>query len=249
MISGIFFMTFRIFELIFLIPPLGMLSSIIHGYVSNNELAPAFVLVLFIVVVIATAWVVATMLGYSIAKHNGYFVALVDLLLFGGLIAGVAVLEPVNKTSCSNPDVRNSVYLLSGPFLYQFDNFCNLLKASFGLAIIDIILFFFTTVSPACPYPQIQAQTLTFTSSSHCGYITITRTIVRETSRLDRQKRDDITVLREVDAMAVAVVAVLEMDTTTTEMPDRGQEEDREHLVKQDILQHRTIHNRSTSNG
>jgi len=139
-------MVFRFLELCFLIPVLGMLSSIVHGYVSNNELAPSFVLVLFIVVVIASVWALLSAVFYIITKHHGYFIALIDLLIFGSLIGGVVVLGVVNHLDCKDPNLRNPAYLLSGPFLYQFGNFCNLLKASFALGILLIILFFFTTV-------------------------------------------------------------------------------------------------------
>jgi len=151
MLPGLFFVVFRLLELCFLIPVLGMLSSIVHGYVSNNELAPSFVLVLFIVVVIASVWALFTTLFYWIAKHHGHFLAIIDFLIFGGLIGGVVVLGVVNHLDCSNPNLRNTAYLESGPFLYQFGSFCNLLKACFALGILLIILFFFTTVS-CLPY-------------------------------------------------------------------------------------------------
>jgi len=147
MLPGIFFFVFRLLELTFLIPPLGMLSAIVHNYVSHNQLAPAFVLVLFIVVVIASVWTLLTMLLYGLTKKNGYLVALVDLLIFGGLIGGVVVLGPVAGLSCSSPNLQSPIYLESAYNVYDFGNFCNLLKASFGLAVIEIILFFFTIVS------------------------------------------------------------------------------------------------------
>jgi len=152
MLAGLFFIIFRLLELCFLIPVLGMLSSIVHGYVSNNELAPSFVLVLFIVVVIASVWALFSAMCYPITKHHGYFIALMDLLIFGGLIGGVVVLAVVNHLDCSNPNLRNTAYLESGPFLYHFGGFCNLLRACFALGILLIILFFFTTVSNCYTY-------------------------------------------------------------------------------------------------
>lgn len=147
MLAGIFFIIFRIWQLCFLIIPLGMLSSIVHNYVSHNFLAPAFVLVLFIVVVIASVWVFLTLILYGIARHNGYLIALIDLLIFGGLIGGVVVLGPVAGLSCSSPNLQSPIYLQSAYEVYQFGTFCGLLKASFAFAIIDILLFFCTIVS------------------------------------------------------------------------------------------------------
>jgi hypothetical protein len=149
MLAGLFFVAFRLAEMVFLIPVLGMLSSIVHGYVTHNEIAPSYVLVLFIVIVIASVWAFFTMLFYGITKRNGHFVALLDLMIFGALIGGVVVLGPVKDLSCGSPNLRSPMYLLSGPFVYQFSNYCNLLKASFGISILLIILFFTTTVSKA----------------------------------------------------------------------------------------------------
>ena len=146
MISGIFFILTRVAQLLFIIPALGMLSAVVHGYLNGNEVTPAFALTLFIVVVLAAIWIVATLLLYGIAKHNGYLVAFVDLCLFGALIAGVVEANGMAAQSCSHWDVNSAPYKQSGIWVYNFASLCNLIKASYAFAIIELILFFFSTV-------------------------------------------------------------------------------------------------------
>jgi len=146
-ISGLLFILWRLAELITLIPPIGMLSYFIHGYIAANELTPNFILVLFIVVVLAGVWVLATLLFYFRARHAGLFVAIIDLGFFAALIAGVVVLNGINGQSCSNFNPSSYIGVSLGPFAYDLGNACGLLKASYAFAIMNIIFFFITFVS------------------------------------------------------------------------------------------------------
>lgn len=148
MLSGLLFVLMRCVELLFLIPPLGMLSAVVHVYLVNNEVTPAFALVLFIVVVIASVWTLATLLFYRAARHHGYFLAIIDLCIFGALIAGVVEASGMAAQSCSNFSITSNVYKQSGIWVYNFSQLCNLIKASYAFAIMEIIFFFTTTVSP-----------------------------------------------------------------------------------------------------
>ena len=71
--------------------------------VASNQLTPDAVLVLFILSVLAGAWVVATLVGYASARHSGLFVALVDLAFVTAFIAGVYDLRDVTHWDCANP--------------------------------------------------------------------------------------------------------------------------------------------------
>lgn len=86
MISSIFFILWRLAELFFLIPMVGMLSYIIRGFQQANMLTPDFVLVIFIVTVLAAVWTLATLLFFASAKRSGWFLPLVDLAFFGAFI-------------------------------------------------------------------------------------------------------------------------------------------------------------------
>jgi hypothetical protein len=157
MLPGIFFSFWRSAEIITLIPTVGMLSWFVHGFVRNDELTPTFILVLFIVSVLALVWAIATLLFYGFTKHNAFFVAFIDLCFVGTFIAGVYELRDITGANCAHfANSDNAIWLNLGPFGYgsgrfpytNFDKNCSMLKASFAFGIMNSIFFFFTFVSP-----------------------------------------------------------------------------------------------------
>ena len=141
MLAGILFVVWRAIELVTLIPLIGMLSYLVHGYVTQNLLTPNYILVLFIVSVLAGVWALATLTFYRSARRSGHFLALVDLGIFAGLIAGVVILRGIAGSDCSAPTSFSGYYQL-GPFINDWGKTCQILKASFGFAILNILLFF-----------------------------------------------------------------------------------------------------------
>lgn len=174
-ISGFFFLSWRLFEIITLIPVVGMLAWFVHQYVHANLLTPSYVLVLFIVSVIALAWAVFTTIDYLRARHDAFFVALFDLGLVGALIAGVYYLRGIAGTNCTNADAGS----FSGGFYFSINTNkqCAMLKASFAFAIIDIIAFFITFVSHSRSRPMKQYSLLHSCSLSWSPAITATTTV------------------------------------------------------------------------
>lgn len=157
MLPGLFFTFWRVCQIVTLIPVVGMLSWFVNGYTNNNTLTPISVLVLFIISVLALVWAVGTLIGYGYTKHNGYFVALIDILFFGALIAAVYELRGIGGANCSNFST-SGIYTTLGPFGAQgvatgnsyADNLsknCSMLKASFAFGIMNVVFFFFTSVS------------------------------------------------------------------------------------------------------
>lgn len=161
-LSGFLFLSWRIWEIITLVPIVGMLGWFVHGYVDSNTLTPNFILVLFIVSVLALAWAFFTVVSYLRARHDALFVAVIDLGFVGALIAGVVLLRGIAGADCANFE-SGSIYLNLGPFGYygrqgsgsewalNINKNCAMLKASWALAIINIISFFVTFVSTAKP--------------------------------------------------------------------------------------------------
>lgn len=156
MIPGILFATWRIMEIVTLIPIVGMLSYFVHGFTQNNQLTPTFILVLFIVSVLALVWAIGTLFMYHRARTSGRFVAFVDLLFVGAFIGAVYELRGITKANCGhfNTD-SDDIYLNLGPFgflggqvhnplSYTLNKTCAMLKASFALGILNTIFFFFT---------------------------------------------------------------------------------------------------------
>lgn len=152
MISSIFFILWRLVEIFFLIPMIGMLSYIVHEYVNANIMVPSYVLVIFIVTVLALVWCVMTTLFFGAAKRSGYFVSIMELAFIAAFIASVAVLRDIGSQGCgsfaANP--LGNLQVQGGPFVYQLSKFCNLLKASFAFAIMEI--FFFATTLVSCDF-------------------------------------------------------------------------------------------------
>ncbi|KAL1390752.1 hypothetical protein HDK64DRAFT_306567 [Phyllosticta capitalensis] len=153
-LSGFFFIMFRLAEIITLIPIIGMLSWFVHGYVEQNALTPDFILVLFIVSVLACAWAIATLVAYARARHSALFVATVDLGFLGALIAGVVLLRGIADQDCVNFSA-GSFYFDLGVLGYYGRNSnsewslhanktCSMLKASFAFGIMNCVFFFFT---------------------------------------------------------------------------------------------------------
>lgn len=141
-----------------------MLAYFVDGYMDQNALTPQFILVLFITSVIALAWAVFTLFLYLRARHDAIFVALIDLGIFGALIAGVYFLRGVTDTSCSN-FTAGDLYVDLGPlgafgrqtdvdWALDVNKNCAMLKASFALGIILIIAFFVTFVSRHQSHPS-----------------------------------------------------------------------------------------------
>ena len=119
-----------------------------------------FVRVLFIVSVLATAWALVTLFRRDSTRRSAHFVAAVDLAFFGALIAGVYELRGIAGANCSNisggfdtsggiSSSGNTITVSPltinySPFSISANKSCALLKASFALGIINVILFFFT---------------------------------------------------------------------------------------------------------
>ncbi|CZR66605.1 uncharacterized protein PAC_16506 [Phialocephala subalpina] len=153
MLFGIFFAFWRFMEIITLIPTLGMLAYFVHIYASNNALTPNYILVLFIVSVLAAAWAIATLFTYHRSKSNSMFVAFIDLCFVGALIAGVYELRGISGQNCTHV-TQGSSYQLSGilgsitvnSLHFSANKQCAMLKACFAFGIMNCIFFFITSV-------------------------------------------------------------------------------------------------------
>ncbi|KAG8631959.1 hypothetical protein KVT40_001099 [Elsinoe batatas] len=141
-ISGLFFILTRALQIVTLIPIVGILSYFVDGYVKVNALTPTYILVLFIVSVLATAWALATLIAYYRARHSANVVAAFDLAFVGAFIAGVYLLRGPGTANCTNLDffAGNGTAGVS----FNSDKNCALLKAAFALGIIQCILFFWS---------------------------------------------------------------------------------------------------------
>ena len=141
--SGLSFWFWRIFQILTLIPTLGMLAWFVDWYTDRNLLTPRSILVLFIVSVLGAAWALGTLFLYARARHSANFVALVDLLFLGAFIAAVYELRGIAYADCSdwgrtgtyNADL--GLFTVSGnSYGLNVDRQCAMLKASWAFGIM-----------------------------------------------------------------------------------------------------------------
>ncbi|KAF4624869.1 hypothetical protein G7Y89_g13298 [Cudoniella acicularis] len=156
MLFGMFFAFWRFMEIITLIPTLGMLAYFVNAYASNNALTPNYILVLFIVSVLAAVWAICTLFTYHRTKNNALFVSFIDLCFVGALIAGVYELRGISNWSCSSIDSSSngpffsisfgsSTFDVSG-YHINTNKTCAMLKASFAFGIMNCVFFFITSL-------------------------------------------------------------------------------------------------------
>lgn len=128
-----------------------MLAWFVNGFVDANLLTPTYILLLFIVSVLALAWATFTLFSYHRSSTNATFVALVDLCIFGALIASVYFLRHVTDADCSSVERSEwtvhfgSLASATGTaFAISIEKPCAMLKACFAFGIMNVIMFFFT---------------------------------------------------------------------------------------------------------
>jgi len=152
MLGGLLFGFWRLAEIVTLIPVIGMLAFFVNGYNKANQLTPSFILVLFIVSVLACAWALATLIRLGSTRRSALFVAFIDLCFVGALIAGVYYLRGIGHANCSN--FSGPIYINLGIFGYygsssghlNVNKTCAMLKASWVFGIMNIIFFFITFI-------------------------------------------------------------------------------------------------------
>ncbi|KAI0893648.1 hypothetical protein F4806DRAFT_498806 [Annulohypoxylon nitens] len=154
MMFAIFFTFWRFAQIITLIPTMGMLAYFVNGYVQLNMLTPNYILVLFIVSVIALAWSVYTLFSYHRSSANATFVAIIDLLFVGAFIGAVYALRMIASVDCTSITTGSPYDLSFGPFGsaqatnydVNIDKTCAMLKACFAFGIMNCVFFFVTSV-------------------------------------------------------------------------------------------------------
>ena len=225
-VSGFLFVSWRIFQLVLLIPIVGMLAWFVHGYVESNQLTPNFILVLFIVSVLALAWCFATLFNYLRARHDALFVALIDLGFVGALIGGIVTLRGISNADCSSFS-SGSLYVDLGPFGYygrqsnspwavNINKTCAMLKASWALAIIATLTFFVTFVSFLSREGASQSYSLTrLLSSSPSSSTATTKTTTKWWSSASTTPPVTATAAQPVAAVVPAAAVAVRTTTTT----------------------------------
>ncbi|KAI1432575.1 hypothetical protein GGR50DRAFT_688878 [Xylaria sp. CBS 124048] len=154
MLFAVFFAFWRFLQIITLIPTIGMLAFFVDGYNKNNALTPIYILVLFIVSILACAWAIFTIFSYHRSSTNAAFVAFIDILFVGAFIGAVYEQRFLAEADCTRVVPGSPIDISLGLFGsasvnrldVQIDKSCAMLKATFAFGIINTVLFFFTAV-------------------------------------------------------------------------------------------------------
>ena len=160
----------RAVEVLTLIPAWSLTAAIISWYNSHGGDTPGGVLCLFIVTLLSSVWAFCILIVVARARNTALWIAFWDLVAMGILIAGVATTSNIANYEC-NAVSQNTVFVTSdGQRLtaenarnngnnnsnnfWDNPNNCNLIKAAWGLAIADIILFFVSAILAVVIYRQ-----------------------------------------------------------------------------------------------
>lgn len=165
---------------------MGMLAWFIHAFIKENEITPNYILILFIVSVLAVAWTIFTLFSYHRSSSNSHFVSLVDFAFAGTLIGAVYQLRFITHANCyhveSTDDWLKPAHTLltlkdQGIDVLASSSPCAVLKTCFALGIMNIVFFFFTAV-------------LAWMHGGKMGRKEHERRVVTETTTVRRHHRD-----------------------------------------------------------
>lgn len=153
-ISKLLFPIIRTFQLITLIPIWGMLAWFVHQYSRNDQSTPAEILVLFIAALAGTAWGLVSFFQFHHSIGLSILVFVMDLIILGGLIAGVVLLRDVSDQDCTAVSVPiriswgdNSWSMNNGNgWDISFKKSCMMLKSAWALGIVNCVLWFISAL-------------------------------------------------------------------------------------------------------
>jgi hypothetical protein len=137
---------------------------VIIRYNGNTINTPGGVMCLFIVTLLAFVWAFCILIAVMRANNTALWIGFWDIVAMGALIAGVAMTSNIANYECtavSQNSAQTIYYTADGQRVatrpntiindsnsnfWDNPNNCNLIKAAWGLAITNIIMFFITAV-------------------------------------------------------------------------------------------------------
>lgn len=174
----------RVIQVLTLIPAWAILASVISDYNSNNSQTPGSIQFLFVVAILASVWAFCILITFLRAKNTALWMTFFDVVAMALLIASVIVLSDIANVQCvavvnqviTPQDVNNSGNTNYYPTdldpgqkwwnsrlakratndIPVYRSHCSQIKAAWGLAIANIILFFITAILTALIYRQNQ---------------------------------------------------------------------------------------------
>ncbi|KAF8470778.1 hypothetical protein BDZ91DRAFT_630374, partial [Kalaharituber pfeilii] len=152
--SGSAHTVLRIVQVLTLVPAWAMLAAVIDHYNRNDALTPGSIHFLFVVTLLCSVWAFCILITYLRARNTALWITFFDIVAMGLLIGGVVVTADIANGDCVAVDTNVAVVEDDGPFTYR--QHCSEIKAAWGLAITNIVLFFLTAILAAMIYRQNQ---------------------------------------------------------------------------------------------
>ncbi|KAI5803815.1 hypothetical protein EDC01DRAFT_644937 [Geopyxis carbonaria] len=160
----------RVIQILTLIPAWALMAAVVSWYNSNTIKTPGGVMCLFIVTLLASVWAFCIWIAVMRARNTALWIAFLDIIAMGALIAGVATTSNIANYECNGTsintrlvytstgqpiDINQDIYESRNDF-WSNPNNCNLIKGAWGLAITNIITFFITAILAVVIYQQNQ---------------------------------------------------------------------------------------------
>ncbi|KAF8245187.1 hypothetical protein K440DRAFT_587289 [Wilcoxina mikolae CBS 423.85] len=167
---------FRVLQVLTLIPAWALMAAVISWYNGNTINTPGGVMCLFIVTLLASVWAFCILIAVMRANNTALWIVFWDIVAMGALIAGVATTSTIANYECAatSQNVAQTVYYTAdgqrvatrpntiindsnNDFWDNPDN-CNIIKAAWGLAIANIIMFFITAILTVMVYKSNEEE-------------------------------------------------------------------------------------------
>lgn len=152
----------RILQILTLAPCWAILAALVAAFTSNHVVAPAAILCLFIVTLLASIWSFCILITQIRAHNTAPWMAFWDIALMAALIAGVVLLANITTTQCTGYltqitvtyDRETGEEVWRSQDLDGNSSHCNLAKVAFGFGIVNILLFFISALLSAMIYQR-----------------------------------------------------------------------------------------------
>lgn len=152
----------RIVQMLTLIPCWAILAALVAAFSNNHVVAPAAILCLFIVALLASIWAFCVLITHIRARNTALWMVFWDVVFMAALIAGVILLSNITTTQCTGYLTQITVIYdrVTGTEVWRSRDvdgslrYCSLAKVALALGIVNIILFFISALLSALIYQR-----------------------------------------------------------------------------------------------
>ncbi|EPS35872.1 hypothetical protein H072_10650 [Dactylellina haptotyla CBS 200.50] len=164
---------FRLLNIVTLIACFACLAQVMSDYSRSGVGTPESIVYMFAVGILGTVWSILILITFLRANNVSFTICFFDFLGMILCIVGVALLTKPAIDECAaakaNSDVNNEISRTN-----NVDAICGLLRASWGLALANIIFFFLVCIG------GIQIATMVADEYRRLGGPVARRTVIEE---------------------------------------------------------------------